>query len=362
MKKRFCLTSVLLLAVGSVSTLAGCEESGSGEGSTNRTYTYTVRFFDDAPTPVQVGYAYVAEGESVSFVRKMNDADAYDYKTHSGIAVPFGNRCVFDHWAGVYEDSTPVDVTSIQGDCDLYANFVYAHLTYSVVFKNGSDVIDSDNDGAIEWGTFAALPQTAPTKSLWGYDTPFEGYGFESGATEGWNGGLTAKFLHGEGAPDSATKYDEGAAVVSTPTAGSFYEDTSTYDFYGFSGSWKLLGNFEDTLRPQVTYAALFGETLKDMLVTFYDGDPDSGGNVIGSHTFSYSTSITFSADKKSVSGEDSNGAFNLDLTSFLAEKVNYWTGTYSNAADVPERFRGQTVDRADPKAAAPCVLYPVFF
>ena len=360
MKKRFCLPCILALSLGALPALAGCEASGSGE-SFSRQYTYTVRFFDDAATPQQVGYAYIAQGGAVGIIRPMNEGEPYDWKTHSTTPIPFGKRSVFSTWEGTYADSTPVDLSSIQGDCDLYAHYANETLSYKAVFKDGSTKLDSSS-AAIEWGTFPTLPATDPTRSVWGYDTPFEGYGFESTSASGWKGENTAAFLHGAGDPTSASIYDESNALVTSPTIGSLYEDTSNFDFYGYSGAWKKIGNFEETTIPTVTYQALFGETLADFEVKFYDDDPNNGGTLLATESFSYSTAVTFSSDKKSVSGENANGPVALDFSPDIAPNINYWQGYYSSDPSVPERFRGQVVDRTDPKVAAPCFFYPVFF
>ena len=101
--------SALTLSTVTLS-LASC---GDNEGaSTAMKNVFTVTYYDDAPTPVAIGYSYVIGGRAATF--KNNDANSpYDYLSRSEKAPSAGKHYVFDEWKGSYENGDPVEVTVV---------------------------------------------------------------------------------------------------------------------------------------------------------------------------------------------------------------------------------------------------------
>ena len=372
MKKRNVLLRALSLLPLSMALLTGCDPQNSE--SDKRTFAYTVRYFDDSPTPVQVGYAYVARGEK-PLMRKMSDGEAYDFVSHSGNAIPFGKRSVFDKFSGNYdgsqldEEGNPltgaIDLNHIYGDCDVYASFRNDDLTYKVAYKNGPVTLDDHKGETFSWGTFPALPNEQETTPEWGYDHSFLGFGLETNAASPINASnyANAKFLHGSGAPASAVLYDQNSDPAAA-TPGSFYEDTDTYDFYGFTGSWVKIGNFITSTSPKATFHSIFADEIVQFDVAIYSDAAKT--TLLGTLSLDYSSSISFDNSLKRITGTKEGSSVSLDVSSLVGD-INYWDGFYSDDENVDARYRGQNI--ADKRhegqsvpIAAPAYFYPVFF
>ncbi len=371
--------ALLIFAIAlSSATLVGCgNDSSDSDASDKRTYTYTVNFFDDSATPKQIGYAYVAEGEK-AIIRKMDEGDAYDYVSKSGIAPKYGTRDIFDSFKGTYDETKlnrrgekvtgEVDLNNIQNDCDVYATFKNEPLTYKVAFKVGNSAYEKETyEGkTFTWGSFAALPESDPTiDAEWGYDTSFKGYSFNDSETDLITkaNASSAQFLHGEGNPESVTLYNEDG-LTSSPTTGSYYEDTANMDFYVFSGTWSKVGNFSTTTSPKVTYLSKFNRNLKQFAVNFYTDS--SKATLLATIELDYASDIKFDNQAMTISGKKEGVDFNFDFSSYVSSAPAYWDGVYSSDSSVPEKYRGQAITNHATSGqsipiAAPIDFWPVF-
>lgn len=370
-KRNFFLSFIAIL---SVAALTSCDEESSE--SDRRTYTYTVNFFDDSDTPVQVGYAYVSEGEKAVFHSLMGK-DAYDYKSKATASIPVGKKNVFDSFKGTYDSSKlnkrgevvegEVDLTNIKNDCDVYAKFNLEDLTYRVAYRNGLTTLEDHANETFKWGQFASLPNDPEGEKEWGYTNPFVGWNLDNGH---FSDRLTranankAKFLHGEGNPNEITSLKDESGATSLATQGSFYEDTLTLDFYGYSGTfWYNLGNFDATTSPKVFYIAEFAHEVVQFTVRFYASAARE--TLLGSLELDYASTVSFDNNTFTISGTSNGEPTSLDVTS-LGTKPVYWTGVHSSDSSVPEKYRGQPITNHATSGqkvpvAAPIDFWPVF-
>ncbi len=346
--------SLFLLASVCVPALVGCNSTDSQ--SNNKTYTYTVNFFDDSETPVQIGYAYVAEGEGVKSVKKMDGADAYDYETRKDTSEQWGVKQTFDKFVGTYAEDTvnhkgesvtgSVDLDNILADCNVYATFKEETLEYRVNFKNGYSSYENYDNQTFKWGSFASLPETDPTTDAeWGKDTSFKGYVFnkeDSGLITKTTTGY--EFLHGKGDPSSAKVIyaeDGSEKDSSSIVVGSFYEDTEAKDFYAYSGSWTKIGNFKSTSYPTVNYLSKFNNEIKQFKVNFYTSSEKT--TLLGSVELDYATNIVFDNETSTATGTCRGVTATFDYSS-ITSSIKYWYGAYSSASEVPSKYRGQEI------------------
>ncbi len=349
-------TNAFLFLISSLClpALAGCDESTSD--SDGKTYTYTVNFFDDSETPVQIGYAYIAEGESFKSLKKMDNAEAYDYETRKDTSNEFGIRYTFDKFVGTYADGTTnhkgevisgdVDLNNILADCNVYATFKKTALEYRVNFKNGNSSFETYENKTFAWGEFASLPTTDPsTDPEWGRDTSFLGYSFNKTDSDlVKKTSPEAKFLHGKGEPSSAKEmYDENGNSydLASLIAGSFYEDTATMDFYAYSGTWTKIGNFKSTSYPTVNYYAKFNNELRQFTCNFYSNG--SKTTLVGSLELDFASNLTFDNETKTITGTYKGVTKTLSYAS-ITVSIKYWYGNYSGDLEVPTKYRGQEI------------------
>lgn len=381
MKKSVRLFSSMAL-VGALGLVTGCNSASSGSYSST---PFTVNFFDDSATPVQIGYAYTRPGHPAEF-RNM-DGSTYDYLSNSGTAPnKVGEYLKFKEWKGTYgsDVSIPetyrgqsVDTTKIYADCDLYATFDKSVYSWNITFKSEGSSIKEDGasfPGSISFGSAVRAPSSDPAVSLerYGYDEPFLGYKF-SGDTaadpqvlrKDASGNLPLTYSYGIGAP------------TGTATLGSFYLD-STLDadylptdqvYYGNGNDWiKLTYNSHNaTLASSLRYSfvAVYAKNAKSFPVTISDGG-------VVKHTFNvaYQDELSFAA----VYNEDSSTPAKLstsilitytpsDLTkvpetyTFSKDGAYSLEGAYGSDAD--ELYAGKTVFISDGKCA---VMGPIAF
>ena len=139
MKKKFLAFSGLMLLLTSC---GGGASSGSVAPGIR-----VVQFFDDSPEPQLVGYSYVIEGRNALDSFQSVDENGYDQLSRCGVRPENpGDYYVFSGWKGEYEDGSAVDLTNIQSDCNVYAQFDTASYYVNVEINDrGEFMREADN-------------------------------------------------------------------------------------------------------------------------------------------------------------------------------------------------------------------------
>lgn len=247
--------SALTLSTVTLS-LASC---GDNEGaSTAMKNVFTVTYYDDAPTPVAIGYSYVIGGRAATF--KNNDANSpYDYLSRSEKAPSAGKHYVFDEWKGSYENGDPVDLSKITADCNVYASFVEKDYSLKFRFRENSLYIRDEESQII---TFDATykdneklniqyPKGTGGIKEYGYVPTLTGYTISAASDTTLYEGTEFTWASGFGAP--TTIQGKGTFYLDR---GSQNEDNPAYPVYLSNGeSWlNLEKNLSSNPTLDITY------------------------------------------------------------------------------------------------------------
>lgn len=178
----------ILALSGIAPLLLSCMGNGSSASYSKPENVCTVNYYDDSPEKNLIGYSYTIKGHR-SNMKNAGDVP-YDYLSRSGVAPEMGSRHIFSSFSGTYEDGTPVDLSSIQGDCEVIATFTQEAIPVSFVFKDDTDKLRDENGDIIRvsagYGeSFPAFPSGDNVKYLienapYGYKRTFKGFSLTS--------------------------------------------------------------------------------------------------------------------------------------------------------------------------------------
>lgn len=368
MKKETLRPICLLMVLSSAAFLVSC--GGSGSSASYASKPYTVSYYDDAPTPNLVGYSYVMKGanaETMGHRKAYEDGSYYDYASRSGAMVSaVGSHWVFDGFSGTYADNTPVVLTSISGDCSVYAHFKEIGYTYDIVYYNDDNEVNSAaSQLGIRWATPVALPSllsyqqpnyadpSLTPDGNWGYDyvnpsdntlTKPDFYADKDTAKVA----LPAKWTFTSGPADPTGSADAGTVYAVTALNDS-HKTNPTYPIYLSNGtSWILLGNLASGLK--IVLRAVYTPVKHTFTVTFYDQKPTASvaANALATLKVPFNEVFALSAD-----GTDVTATYNT-LTSTFKSAHKTWTGFYTNTI---KSYENKTV--SDLRMMADCSFYP---
>jgi hypothetical protein len=361
--------------------LSACSASGSSSSRTPS--SYTVEYYDDAATPLRVGFSYVAPMSKTSSGLRYGDGSlighydpdydggtAYDFVSRSGKAVTsVGNHWVFDRWAD--GEGNPFDLTKVSGDCKVYASFKEEAYAFGVRYYNDDAIPDDPlsqiGKKALVFGSQPTYPSayvsyqqvdysgtTSIASGFWGFDwlNPsdptsvhpdfyLKGDGTKAKIPSSW------VYASGVGAPQNAS------------AAGTLYADTSlndshstnpTYPLYLSNGaSWIGLGKLADGV--EIDLYASYLKVAHAFAVGFYDQDPGKGGVLKGSLSVPFGETLAWTAD-----GSTMTATYASQSVSFAATAKN-WKGHFVNCEAV-NPYYGKTVENG--RIVSDAVYYPV--
>ncbi len=336
MENRKKTSKILVFATTVV--LYGCSIS-TGSQSSN---VFTVSYYDDSETPVLVGYAYVIKGRQANM--RAVEGVTYDKLSHSGKAPSaVGKHYVFDGFRGTYEDGTTIDLSSIQSDCSVYAQFVEEDYSLSYTFKNGAVSLRDDSNelikGVAKYGdTFSFSNLGVDVESLsynvprYGYQYLFNGFTIDSDATNSIITDSMLKWTSGEILPTEVSVL--GTLFVSTENMSSNPE----YATYVSNGSeWISLGKLSDNIK--LSFSCSFDEVEKE-----FNASIVKDGFVVETIPVKYAVEeISVSNDGSTITISNSRGvSCSVDGTSYTAEYIKF---TEDNSDRIQENFSEKNVD-----------------
>jgi hypothetical protein len=340
---------VLLLAA----LLSACS-SGSGTSTSRKPSSFTVEYYDDATTPVRVGYSYVMPNGNASTIGHADAAydnnTAYDFASRSGISPSkAGNHWVFDAWSGVKADNTPVDLTKITEDCKVYAHFKEEAYTFNVSYYNDDMIKDSAlSQSGLSWGSQPTYPSsytsyqqpdytgaTVVKNGFWGYDFGNPNNALSPNPDFYWKNDADKKSI-----PSSWTFVSDAARPDAVPAAGTLFAVTSLNDSHGTNPtypislsngtSWLDIGSLANGLT--IPLYASYGKKAHSFTVAFYDGDPDLAGSTAilkGSLSVPFQDVFTLSAN-----GTSFTASYASETVTFASASKS-WTSRFVHCSEV---------------------------
>ncbi len=326
-----------ILMVAGTAVLCGCSVSAGSQSSN----VFTVSYYDDSAIPVLVGYAYVIKGKQANM--RAVEGVTYDKLSHSGIAPSdVGKHFVFRGFEGTYEDGTPIDLSSIQSDCSVYAKFDEADYTLSYTFKNGAvSLRDSKNElikGTVKYGDSFSFSDLFNFDEL-SYNTPRYGYQYE------FNGFTIDSDSSKTNIIDSMLKWTSGDVLPSESwVLGTLFVSTENMDsnpgyatYFSNGSEWISLGKLSDNIK--LSFLCSFEETEKDFSVSVV-----KNGSTIGSIPAKYAVEeISVSGDGSKLTISNSRGiSYSVEGTSYTAQYIKY---TEETSDRIQENYSEKKVD-----------------
>lgn len=340
-----------------------CSTQQTSDASSNSS-VFKVTYYDDAPTPVAIGYSYVTKGQSApSPLRFYDGGESYDKLSHSGqLPSAIGAYRSFTGYAGFYDKETkqnPVDLTSIQGDCEVQATFVEKTYSWSFAFYNASRVMAGKSQTIVFDGTKECLPsfpkeaETVDPAPLWYENSTFTGFSFNlDSAASLYKSESALSFANGVGAPSSVA------------AAGTIYIDLTdnqgnrAYPLSLSNGTdWVSLGSLSGGLSLKLS--ANYSHSRKAFTASFYPSAADykAGTNVLSSTlAFTYLTKLSFATSGTTTTVTNSDGEnVAIELTA-----PKGWAGVYTGAAGLdPDAYKNTAVN-LDDNLFENCAIYPL--
>ncbi len=393
LNKKFFLLALPVLIPGLMSCSSSSSDSDDG-----KTYAFEVDFYDDSVTPNLVGYDYVAYGQSSNTVRTYEGQTAYSYKSKKEESPNAGYYYSFSKWTGIYESvdtnlpaykyknhdapevGSSVDMTSIKGDCKVYANFEEKQIQFQILFFNGGISIKDNNGNPFGYGTkynffseSVAMPTNKPTKNVsYGYSSEFVGYSFKENALKPFEDLSKSIFVYGDGDPSIKDSFESsnGNITLSSLPSGSLYEDRSskdedgnyTLDVYGYDGEWTKIGSANsDTALTIKFYSNFTSNTPNSYQVNLFDSKYVDTASYIGTLNSNYESHLVFSSDQKEISSVASDDSVLDTKTVSLDEEIRTWIGFYDNDTTTGFIYPGAIITK-DFYNLANINLYPIFY